>query len=173
MALNDTRLRALKPLPGKVERLVADDISGLYIRIRTGARGDISRTWQFRRRERGTLSIATLGTYPDLSLLEARRQALDLRQKRKTYSPTVEEAAERWLREQVDRVHKKPELIRGYIRRAILPAFGDRQIRDIKPAEIADAVRAYGAAVKATAKAHQGGVTAAKALLAVYKNLLD
>ena len=78
---------------------------------------------------------------------------------------------ERWLHEQVDGVHKKPELIHGFVKRAILPAFDDRQVRDIRPAEIADAVRKYGTKVKETAKAHQGGVTAAKALLAVYKVL--
>src|SRR5262245_46354333 len=108
MALNDTRLRSLKPLPGKTERLIADDIKGLYIRIRTGARGEVSRTWQFRRRERGELSITTLGTYPQIPLSEAGRQAIELATKRTIYSPTVAEAVDRWLREQVDHVHKKP-----------------------------------------------------------------
>jgi integrase len=173
MALNDTRLRTLKPKPGKTERLIADDINGLYIRIRAGAKGDISRTWQFRRRERGKLSITTIGVYPQIPLIEARRQAIEMATKRSVYSPTIGEAVERWVREQVNPVHKKPELIHGYINRAILPAFGDRQVRDIRPAEIADAVRAYKTEVGATAKSRHGGVTAAKALLAVYKGLFD
>jgi integrase len=70
-------------------------------------------------------------------------------------------------------VHKKPELIHGYVDRAILPAFGDRRVRDIRPAEIADAVRAYGQKVKAAANARQGGKAAAGALLNVYKVLLN
>jgi len=170
MALHDTRLRTLKPLPGKTERLVADT-HGLYIRIRAGERGEISRTWQFRRKESGKLSITTLGTYPELPLLEARRQAIELATKRETFSPTVAEAVERWLREQVDPVHKKPGLIHGYVDRAILPAFGDRRIRDIQPSEVTAAVRKYGEKVKAAANARQGGLTAARALLAVYKGL--
>ncbi len=141
MALTDTRLRTLKPPKGKTECLVADG-NGLYVRIRTGQ--DTSRTWQFRRKAAGRLAITTLGSYPELSLLEARRQALELATKRQVHSPTLAEAVDRWLREQVDPVHKKPELIHGYVSRAILPAFGDRRVRDIRPAEIADAVRAYG-----------------------------
>ena len=35
MALKDTRLRNLKPLPDKAERLVADG-NGLYVRVRAG-----------------------------------------------------------------------------------------------------------------------------------------
>jgi integrase len=50
--------------------LVADG-NGLYIRIRK-KRSDVSRTWQFRRKERGELTITTLCTYPELSVKEAR-----------------------------------------------------------------------------------------------------
>src|SRR5215475_9919620 len=103
MALNDTRLRTLKPKPGKTERLIAGDINCLYIRIRTGAKGEISRTWQFRRRERDKegvkVKITTLGTYPELSLMEANRQAVELATKRATFCPTVAEAADRYFRE--------------------------------------------------------------------------
>jgi hypothetical protein len=119
MALNDTRLRSLKPNPGKTERLVADG-SGLYIRIRAGE-GTLTRTWQFRRREGGKLSVTTLGTYPGLPILEARQQALELATKRKSYSPTVEVAAEQWLSEQIDHTHRKADLIRGYVERAVVP----------------------------------------------------
>jgi hypothetical protein len=169
MSLTDTRLRTLKPPKGKTECLVADG-NGLYVRIRTGQ--DTTRTWQFRRKAAGRLTITRLGTYPELSLLEARRQAIELATKRQVHSPTLAEAVERWLREQVDPVHKKPELIHGYVTRAILPVFGDRRVRDIRPAEIADVVREYGERVKAAANARQGGKTAAGALLNVYKVLL-
>ena len=169
MALTDTRLRTLKPPKGKTECLVADG-NGLYIRIRTGQ--DTSRTWQFRRKVAGRLTITTLGTYPELSLLKARRQALELAMKRQVHSPTLAEAVERWLRGGLDPVHKKPQLIHGYVTRAILPAFGERRVRDIRLAEIAHAVREYGERVKAAANARQGGKTAAGALLNGYKGLL-
>ena len=120
MALNDTRLRNLKPNPGKAERLVADG-NGLYIRIRAGE-GKITRTWQFRRREGGRLTVTTLGTYPELPLLEARQQALELATKGKSYSPTVDVAAEQWLSERIDHTHRKAALIRGYVERAIIPS---------------------------------------------------
>ncbi|MGD9879559.1 MAG: Arm DNA-binding domain-containing protein [Reyranella sp.] len=86
MPLNDTRLSNLKPAPGKAERGVADG-NGLYIRIRAGER-EISRTWQFRRREGGSLAITTLGTCPEPPILEARQQVLELATRGKPYSPT-------------------------------------------------------------------------------------
>jgi integrase len=169
MALNDTRLRNLKPHAGKAERLVADG-NGLYIRIRSGE-GKISRTWQFRRREGGGLSITTLGTYPALPLLEARQQALELATKRKSYSPTVDVAVEQWLSERIDHTHRKAELIRGYVERAIIPALGSRRVRDIEPSEIATVVRDYRDRVGKKIAAHKGGRTAARALLGVFKGL--
>jgi hypothetical protein len=81
MALTDTRLRTLKP-KGRAECLVADG-NGLYIRIRL-KRSDVSRTWQFRRNERAKLTITTLGTYPELSIKEARLKAAELATKRQS-----------------------------------------------------------------------------------------
>jgi integrase len=169
MALNDTRLRNLKPKAGKTERLVADG-NGLYIRIRAGE-GGLTRTWQFRRREGGKLAVTTLGTYPELPLLEARQQALELATKGKSYSPTVEIAAEQWLSERIDHTHRKADLIRGYVDRAIIPALGSRRVRDIEPSDIAIAVRNYRDQTGKKAAAHKGGRTAARALLGVFKGL--
>jgi hypothetical protein len=76
MALTDTRLRTLKPGKGKSERLVADG-NGLYLRLRA-ARCTFTRTWQFRRKVKGRPSITTLGTYPELSIKEARLKAAEL-----------------------------------------------------------------------------------------------
>jgi len=169
MALNDTRLRNLKPKAGKTERLVADG-NGLYIRIRAGG-GGLTRTWQFRRREGGKQTVTTLGTYPELPILEARQQALELATKGKSYSPTVEIAAEQWLSERIDHTHRKAELIRGYVERAIIPALGSRRVRDIEPSDIAIAVRDYRDRTGKKAAAHKGGRTAARALLGVFKGL--
>jgi Arm domain-containing DNA-binding protein len=91
MALTDTRLRTLKPR-GRAECLVADG-NGLYIRIRK-KQFDVSRTWQFRRRVRGELTISTRGNYPELSIKEACLKAAELATKRQTSSPTVQEVAE-------------------------------------------------------------------------------
>jgi integrase len=172
MPLNDTRLRNLKPHPEKAERLVADG-SGLYIRVRAGAgkKPQIVRTWQFRCKVGSKLTVTTLGTYPALPLLEARQQALELATKGKSYSPTVEVAAEQWLSERIDHTHRRAELIRGYVERGVLPVLGKRRVRDIEPSEIAAVVRAYRDQTAKKALARKGGLTAARALLGVFKGL--
>ncbi len=174
MALNDTRLRNLKPHPGKAERLAADG-NGLYVRVRAGEgkNRQITRTWQFRRRVGGKLTVTTLGTYPDLPLLEARQQALELATKGTSYSPTVEVAAEQWLSERIDHTHRRAELIRGYVERGIIPALGSRRVRDIEPLEIATVVREYRDQTAKKALARKGGLTAARALLGVFKGLFS
>ena len=169
MALNDTRLRTLKPKPGKTERLVADG-NGLYVRIRVGE-GKVAGTWQFRRREGGRLTITTLGAYPDLPILEARQQALELATKRTSYSPTVEVAAEQWLAERIEPTHRRAELMRGYVERAIVPALGSRRVRDVEPSEIAAVIRDYRDRAGKTAKGSEDGRAAGRALLGAFKGL--
>ncbi len=172
MALNDTRLRNLKPHLGKAERLAADG-NGLYVRVRAGEgkNRQITRTWQFRRRVGGKLTVTTLGTYPELPLLEARQQALELATKGTSYSPTIEVAAEQWLSERIDHTHRRAELIRGYVDRGILPSLAKRRVRDIEPSEIATVVRNYRDQTGKKALARKGGLTAARALLGVFKGL--
>lgn len=96
MPLTDTRVRTLTT-GDRAERLVVD-ANGLYLRLRQG-KGGITRTWQFRRREAGKLSVMTLGTYPNIGLKDARLRAAELASKRDWESPTVTEAAEQWLAE--------------------------------------------------------------------------
>src|SRR5262252_4540114 len=98
MPLNDTRVRTLTT-GNRAERLVVDS-NGLYLRLRKG-KGGITRTWQFRRREGGNLSVVTLGTYPRMTLKDARLRAAEMASRRDLASPTVAEAAEQWLAEQV------------------------------------------------------------------------
>ena len=129
MALTDTRLRTLRPR-GRAECLVADG-NGLYIRIRK-KQSDVSRTWQFRRKERGELTITTLGTYPELSIKEARFKAAQLATKRQTSSPTVQEVTEQWLTERIDHTHRKADQVRGYVDRAVIPELGATRVRDIE-----------------------------------------
>jgi hypothetical protein len=66
MPLTDTRVRTLTT-GNRAERLVVDT-NGLYVRLRKG-KGGVTRTWQFRRREAGKLSVVTLGSYPHRRLL--------------------------------------------------------------------------------------------------------
>ncbi len=168
MALTDTRLRTLKP-KGRAECLVADG-NGLYIRIR--AKGeDFTRTWQFRRKDAGRLTVTTLGIYPDVSIKEARLKAAELATKRSTYSPTVKEAVDQWLAERVDHTHRKADQVRGYADRAIIPELGDRRVRDVEPSDIAGVIRRYRDRVAKLRRGRAGGRPAARALLAVFKGL--
>jgi Arm DNA-binding domain len=155
MALTDTRLRTLKPQKGKTECLVADG-NGLYIRIRA-SRGGFARTWQFRRKERRRPSITTLGTYPELSIKEARLKAAEMATKRQHQSPAVEEAAEQWMAERVDHTHRKADQVRGYVERAIIPDLGGMRVRDVEPADIAKVVRAYRDRVAKLPRGRTGG----------------
>ena len=136
MALSDATIRTLKP-EGKRRELLIADTNGLYIRIRAGIEGRISRTWQWRRKARGEIRIVTLGPYPALSVREARLKAAELALKRQAHSPTVEEAAEQWLTERIDLTLKNAEPIRAYVERAIIPELGSRRVRDVEPADIA------------------------------------
>lgn len=134
MALTDTRVRTLKP-KGKGDCLAADG-NGLYIRVRSSG-GKFARTWQFRRYEGRRVAITTLGTYPELSIKEARLKAAELAMKRTGKIWTVEEVAGQWLKERVDHTHRKSDQVRGYVDRAILPALAEKRLRDIEPSDIA------------------------------------
>jgi len=149
--------------------LVADG-NGLYIRIRAN-RGEFSRTWQFRRKETGRLTVTTLGAYPELSIKEARLKAAELATKRSGHSPTVQEVADHWLAERVDHTHRKADQVRGYVDRAIIPELGDRRVRDVEASDIAGVIRRYRDRVAKLPRARTGGRPAARALLAVFKGL--
>jgi integrase len=168
MPLNDTRVRTLTT-GNRAERLVVDT-NGLYLRLRKG-KGGISRTWQFRRREAGNLSVVTLGTYPDLTLKEARLRAAELASRRDLACPTVAEAADQWLAEQVHATHRQAFQIDGYLQRALLPGLGSRRVRDVAPSEIAKLVRDYRDRAGKSLKGRAGGRPAARALLAACKGL--
>ena len=167
MALNDTICRTLKPAKGKTEVLVAD-IAGLYFRVRIGARST-SRTWQFRRKTGGKLTIETLGEYPSVTLKMARAKAAAIAAKKATDVPTVSEGAGQWLGEVVDSSLKSSAATRWYIERACRD-LGDMRIDDVTPQHIADTVRSYRDATS-TRRATAGGRTAARLMLSALKGL--
>jgi integrase len=140
------------------------------LRVRA-ARGTFTRTWQFRRKAKGRPSITTLGTYPELSIKEARLKAAELATKRQQSSPTVEEAAEQWMGERVDHTHRKADQVRGYVDRAIIAELGDMRVRDVEPADIARVIRAYRDRIAKLPRGRTGGRPAARALLAAFKGL--
>ncbi len=167
MALNDTICRTLKPAKGKTEILVAD-VAGLYFRVRVGARST-SRTWQFRRKTDGKLTIEALGIYPAVTLKEARGKAAAIAAKKATVVPTVAEGAEQWLGEVVESSLKSHAASRWYIEKACRD-IGSMRIDDVTPQHIADTVRAYRDSVSAR-RATAGGRTSARLMLSALKGL--
>lgn len=168
MPLTDTRVQTLTT--GNRNERVVVDTNGLYLRLRKG-KGGITRAWQFRRREGGKLSIAAIGTYPKMSLKEARLRAAELAARRDLACPTVTEAAEQWLAERVNTTHRRAFLVEGYIRRAVLPALGSHRLRDVMPSEIGKMVRDYRDEAGKASRAKTSGRSAARALLAACKGL--
>jgi len=168
MPLTDTRVQTLTT-GNRNERLVVDT-NGLYLRLRKGRAGT-TRTWQHRRRERGKLTIETIGTYPTISLKEARLRAAELGARRDLACPTVTEAAEQWLAERVNTTLRRPAAVEGYIRRAVLPVLGSHRLRDVAPAEIGKMVRDYRDEAGKVSRAKTSGRAAARALLAACKGL--
>ena len=68
MKLNDTRIRTLKPTPGKEEKHA--DGGGLYLFVTKAG----TKSWRFGYRFHGTHKVLTIGPYPMVGLKEARER---------------------------------------------------------------------------------------------------
>jgi len=111
----------------------------LYLNVRQN-----SKTWLIRRRlPSGKMVVRTLGQYPTMSVREARAIAVAEGMKKVLSNMTVKDLAETYFDEVVKIEHRRPELIRGYLDRGILPELGDRRITELNPADIAAAILAY------------------------------
>jgi integrase len=71
MMLTDAAIRKLPARPSKDELIPSGDRLGLYLRVRVSG----SKTWMTRRRVGGVWRVETLGRWPQLSALNARRMA--------------------------------------------------------------------------------------------------
>lgn len=172
MALTDTTIRSLRPEGGKRELLLSD-VGGLHIRVRAGTTGKITRTWQFRRRDGGGLTVKTIGVYPTLSLKEARLKAAALALERaETKGPTVEEAADQWFEEIISKAHKSAAKTRRYLDLAV-GDLGNMRVADVEPKHIAKVVRDYRDRAAKNKRARSGGRTVARMLLATLKGLFN
>ncbi|NLI79533.1 MAG: integrase arm-type DNA-binding domain-containing protein [Candidatus Riflebacteria bacterium] len=153
MALSDTAIRMAKPRARPVKMFDAD---GLFLLLRpTGARW-----WRFRYRFGGGEKLLSLGTYPEVSLKEARSRrdearrvlaaGIDPSAARKADKAARETAgrdsfqalAEEWLaRRRAKIVPAHAAIIRRRFDRDLFPAFGAKPITDLAPKEILAAVR--------------------------------
>ncbi len=128
--LSDRQVRALRPL--RTDKMLSDG-GGLYIRVSpTGAK-----TFIYRTREGGTARYATLGTYPELSLVEARKKASEI-QGKAIGIVTVQHAVDQYLNH-IDFEH--PEQVRQRLTKDITPTLGKKRLSSVTSKDLSDALQ--------------------------------
>jgi integrase len=159
--LTDRALRQAKPPTDKSETLLADGGS-LYARVRATAAGEASITWQYFFKWHGRTERLSIGPYPEVTLLEARRRRDEARAGLKSDPPrhpvheararaeaahnkVLAEASERTVRGLFDdwqRVylehHRKDKGAQAldYLERDVFPLIGERRARSVTRTDI-------------------------------------
>jgi integrase len=144
--LSDTALRALKGREDSTYQKA--DGEGLVIEVKPSGR----RTWMYRYRLNGKPEKLVLGTYPEISLLEARDKLREARRMvAKGESPaqqkqlakvagaestTVAEFAERFFRDMQVKDRKNITTPRRYLDKDILPFIGTKPMRDVTTEDV-------------------------------------
>ncbi|MDR1080292.1 MAG: tyrosine-type recombinase/integrase [Deltaproteobacteria bacterium] len=153
MALKDLEIKNLKP-PEKAQKLY--DGGGLFLFLATNG----LKSWRYEYAFQGRRSTLTFGTYPDLSLKEARERLVDAkkllrqrtapalrgkaaRQSGETAGPeTFGTVALEWFeRKKPGKKESYTSKILGRLEKELLPFLRDRPIADIKPPELLEALR--------------------------------
>lgn len=158
--LTDTRIKALKPVPGKKITKVADR-DGLYVAVLASG----AKSFRFDYKFNGVGQTLTFGQYGEsgISLAEARDLLVEARRKlrdgvnpaksksegrrEKAESETFSSFTDIWLRD-AGLADSTIAMRKHILDRDILPVFGRRQLGDIQPAEVmalCDAIKARGA----------------------------
>ncbi|MDP2518733.1 tyrosine-type recombinase/integrase [Shimia thalassica] len=153
MALTESKIRTAKP---RDKRYRMSDGGGLVMDITPAGK----KVWRYRLQNDGKDSVVTLGTYPELGLLDARQAALDIR--KEGVAPAVAKArvvAAQGITFQsvadLFMARERPHWAVGHYERFhnrmthdVYPMLGDLHPRDIKPADVvavADRIVARGA----------------------------
>ncbi|MGZ5050463.1 MAG: tyrosine-type recombinase/integrase [Methylobacter sp.] len=152
--LTDIQIRAWIRSDERFEQ--RGDGGGLFLSFRKDM---ATPAWRFRYRFAGQRRVMTLGSYADLSLAEARRQAKELRarvamgydvaaekQERKAEALkkmeakknayTVAELAEEYFTKNILGRWKHPNIVRSRIEKDIKPNIGKIPVEDVKPMDI-------------------------------------
>jgi integrase len=144
-ALTDVRIRGLKsPLAGRAE-ITDPACRGLCLRVTPAG----TKTFGFRARPPGGGDVErlTLGTYPDLSLRDARARADKLRQqivagknpftqKQEAPARSFAALAERYMREHARRHKRSADKDDRNLRLHVLPRWGSRDFTSIRRADV-------------------------------------
>lgn len=149
--LTDTQIRGAKP-KAKTYRL--PDQFGLFLLVTPQG----SRLWRFRYTFEGKDALCSLGSYPEVTLLEAREERDRLRKLVKQgVRPTAERqqqrmvaadpvrsyraVAKRWVAEQVEHRGWRPSYLQqvvGTLEKEVFPVLGDKQFDQVTPTDFRD-----------------------------------
>lgn len=133
--LTDTKIRRTKP--GRNDKWLADG-NGLYLRITPAG----TRSWWFRQTRKGHRIQDRIGSLDEFTLAGARKKAATLATQT-LGAQTVEELAERWYRDCVEGHHRRPQFMRGYLDRAVIPTLGETALRKVTRADLVDLLTDY------------------------------
>ena len=156
--LSDLRIRKLKP-QGKDQWISDGSRSGLYLRMRSTG----SKSWVLRRQS-GNITLGPFRETPDsrgLTLQEARQRAGSLSGK-VVHNNTLGDVLNEWFAERVEKRHRRPHHVEGYIRR-LDPALKATKLREIERLPVRQSLRRY---------AEKHGPVAANRLLSVLKTAM-
>lgn len=156
MALTDVQIRTAKPYPDRKTPAKLTDGGGLYLELLPSGK----KSWRFAYRFAGKKTKIVFGTYPEISLAEARRlhaearkiisQGMNPAEEKKrqkshhkaTITNTFQAIATEW------HDMKKADWTKGYadtvtciFRRDVFPFIGSRPISEISPLEILEMLR--------------------------------
>jgi integrase len=121
---------------GKDRTISAGDRLYLLVRKR-------SKTWIIRRQGKTGTTVRTLGKFPEMSAKQARALAIEDALRRSPSQKTVEALAEEFYVEVALKEYRRPEFIRGYLDRAIVPRLGSRRVAELTPLDIAAVIQGY------------------------------
>jgi integrase len=151
--LSDLQIRKLKA-PDR-DRWISDG-NGLYLRVRaTGGR-----SWVLRRRRESGGNV-TLGTWPALSLAQARIKAGGYNGK-VVNKLTLGELLEEWHADVVARSYRRPDAVAAYFER-LEPGLKTKKLRDLERIAVRQALKRYG---------QERGPVAANRFLSILKTAL-
>jgi integrase len=153
LRLTDTKLRQLKDVAKSKKH---SDGRGLYLHQTP----DGGKRWRFKYRFEGKEKLLALGTYPDVSLADARDRLSDARsqlakgidpsaarqaaktERREKLGNTFRSFAERWFEQGSTKwAESTKSKIRFYLDRDLLPKLGDMPIADIRRPALIETLR--------------------------------
>lgn len=138
MPLTDIAIR--KATPKEKRYMIADD-RGLYLEVLPTGK----KSWRYRNRSDGKEQKFTIGTYPEISLHEARLKAEEFRKRVARGEPVIEvkkrdfqTIAEEWLTTRIVPIRAPlyVESIRKRLKKHILPNIGDKIVDEIIPRDV-------------------------------------